>query len=388
MIPGDTQKIYCAIMRGGTSKGIFLKENDLPQNPEIRDKVILAIFGSPDSRQVDGLGGAEVLTSKLAIIGAPSIEGADVDYTFGQVDIESPQIYYDGLCGNISSAVGPYAIEEGFVKAVEPVTTVRVHSKNTSQIFKIDVPVKDGKPRALGDYKIDGVPGTGAKLELDMAKTVGSRTGALMPTGNAVDRIRPEGSGEIDVTITDLANPAIYVRAADLGLKGYETPEELDAAKGLIERINAIRVACNELIHIKDWEVSQPIPYIMIVSKPHDYKSSVSDETIRKDDISLVARMVFVGKAHKTFPGSGGCGLGVTALIPGTVVNEAADMDIYNRTKTIMIGHPCGIMEIGAQVKADGGGIEVERATYTRTARRLMDGYVYVPNTFFQGKEG
>lgn len=382
MVGIEAERIYCTIMRGGTSKGIFLKENDLPQDPETRDKTILAIFGSPDSRQIDGLGGAEVLTSKLALIGAPSRPDADVDYTFGQVDINAPVIYYDGLCGNISSAVGPYAIEEGFVKAVEPITRVRVHSKNTNQIFYIEVPVVDGRPKITGDYRIEGVPGSGAKLEIDMSGTVGSRTGTLLPTGNAVDRIHVEGLGEIEVSITDLANPAIYVKASDLNLRGDETPAELDSTEGLIDLIQKIRIACAELAHIKDWKPENPIPYIMIASEPRDYKNCASGEIIRGEDINFIARMIFLGKAHKTFPGSGSCGIGVTALIPGTVVNQVAKF--RSDDKVVVLGHPCGIVEVGAEIGEENGVITVKRATYGRTARRLMDGYAYVPNRVFE----
>jgi len=160
----EVTPIRTTIYRGGTSKGVFLHENDLPTDPVVRDKVILSIFGSPDPRQIDGLGGAEVLTSKLAIVSPPSVEDADVDYVFGQVDIETPYISYSGLCGNISSGVAPFAIEEGLVKAVEPVTTVRVYSRNTKQIFTTEVPVKNGMPLITGDYVVPGVPGTGAKL--------------------------------------------------------------------------------------------------------------------------------------------------------------------------------------------------------------------------------
>jgi len=160
MIHPESTQIYCVIMRCGTSKGIFLNENDLPQDPVLRDKVILSIFGSPDPRQIDGLGGADILTSKLALISAPSRPDADVDFSFGQVEINKPEIYYDGLCGNISSGVGTYAIEEGLVKAVEPVTKVRVHSKNTNQIYITEVPVKDGRPLVNGNYEVagDGCP--------------------------------------------------------------------------------------------------------------------------------------------------------------------------------------------------------------------------------------
>ena len=209
----EVTPIKTTIYRGGTCKGIFLHENDLPQDPAIRDKVILSIFGSPDTRQIDGLGGAEVLTSKLALISPPSVEGADVDYIFGQVDIETPYISYSGLCGNISSGVAPFAIEEGLVKAVEPVTTVRVYSRNTNQIFTTEVPVKDGMPVITGDYKVPGVPGTGAKLNIDMVGTVGSAGKGLLPTGNAKDVFDVPGFGKLEGSLIDTVNPCLFIRA-------------------------------------------------------------------------------------------------------------------------------------------------------------------------------
>lgn len=180
-------RVRCAILRGGTSKGIFLHENDLPRDRVLRDRMILAIFGSPDVRQIDGLGGADPLTSKLAIIGPSSRPDADVDYTFGQVSIKEPLIDYSGNCGNISAAVGPFAIDEGLVRAQEPVTYVRIHNTNTGKIIVAEVPVQNGKAKVTGDYQIDGVPGTGAKIMLDFAGTAGAATGRLLPTGRPID---------------------------------------------------------------------------------------------------------------------------------------------------------------------------------------------------------
>ena len=216
----EVTPVKATLYRGGTSKGVFLHENDLPQDPKIRDQVILAIFGSPDPRQIDGLGGAEVLTSKLAIVGPPSVPGADVDYTFGQVDIDTAYISYSGLCGNISSGVGPFAIEEGLVRAVEPVTKVHVYSKNTDQIFIIEVPVRDGQPIITGDYVVPGVPGTGAKLNIDMVGTVNSYGKGLLPTGHATDVIDVPGFGKLEGSLVDVVNPCFFVRAADLGFRG------------------------------------------------------------------------------------------------------------------------------------------------------------------------
>lgn len=378
MYENEVKRVYCTIMRGGTSKGIFLKENDLPQNPELRDKAILSIFGSPDPRQIDGLGGADMLTSKLAIIGPPSRSDADVDYTFGQVEINKSVIHYDGLCGNISSAVGPYAIEEGLVKAVEPITKVRVHSKNTNQIFIAEVPVVDGKPSIVGDYKVDGVPGTGAKIEIDMVGTVGSRTGKLLPTGNPVDRIQVEGFGEIDVTMIDVANPCIFVRAKDIELRGDETPEEFDNNSKALALIEKIRTHCVELMGLENWDNSQPIPFLAFVSPPRDYVNNLTGETIRKNEVDFLTRMVMLGKMHKTYAGSVTCATGTASVIKGSVVNGEAQLEANQQT--VRLGHPGGVIDITAEVAQEKNGTAVKRVTYGRTARRLMDGHVYVPN--------
>ena len=189
----ERKSLRCSIIRGGTSKGIFIKENELPDDPAARDAVIRAVFGSPDIRQIDGLGGADVLTSKLAIIGPPSRPDADVDYTFGQVSFETDKIDYSGNCGNISSAVGPYAIDEGMVRADGEAAFVRIHMKNTGRILRAEVPTRDGRAVETGDFAIDGVPGTGARITLDWSDTAGGVTGKLLPTGNVKDQVCIEG---------------------------------------------------------------------------------------------------------------------------------------------------------------------------------------------------
>ena len=371
---------YCVIMRGGTSKGIFLHENDLPQDQALRDKVILSIFGSPDSRQIDGLGGAEPLTSKLAIIGPPSRPDADVDYTFGQVEIKFAKIHYSGLCGNISSAVGTFAIEEGLVRAVEPITKVRVHNKNTNQIFIIEVPVFDGKPVVLGDYKMDGVPGTGAHLKLDMAGTVGSVTGKLLPTGNAKDKIKVDGMGEITVSIIDMVNPCVFVNAEDLGLKGDEGPNDIKDNVKLLENVEKIRSIVAKIIGLKDWdkaEVKDPIPFLVFVASTRDYTNHLTKETIKANDVDFLTRLMFLGGMHQTYSGSISCATGTAAVVPGTVVNDVAT--IKKGQKVVRLGHPAGIIEVDAECEeVAGSGFTMKRVTYSRTARRIMDGYVYV----------
>jgi 2-methylaconitate cis-trans-isomerase PrpF len=370
-------------MRGGTSKGIFLNENDLPQDPVLRDKVILAIFGSPDKRQIDGLGGADMLTSKLALISAPTREGADVDYVFGQVEIEKALIHYDGLCGNISSAVGPYAIEEGLVKAVEPVTKVRVHSRNTKQIYIAEVPVKDGKPLATGDYEIAAVPGTGAKIQIDMAATAGSRTGRALPTGNPVDKLDIPGFGALDVSLLDLVNPCIFVRAADVGRRGDENPSDVDGDKAFMELIDKIRAAGVKAMGMKDWAAQNPIPFVVFVSSPRDYTDHLTGKLVKSTEVDFLARMIMLGKMHQTYAGSVSCVTGFAAVVPGSLVNEAAKPK--GGQIAIRIGHPAGVIEVEAEVeRGSGGEINPKRVTYGRSARRIMDGYVYVPHTVFE----
>jgi 2-methylaconitate cis-trans-isomerase PrpF len=370
-------------MRGGTSKGVFLKENDLPQDPVLRDKVILSIFGSPDKRQIDGLGGADMLTSKLALISAPTKEGADVDYVFGQVDIEKPVIHYDGLCGNISSAVGPYAIEEGFVRAVAPVTRVRVHSRNTSQIFIAEVPVKDGKPLATGDYEIAAVPGRGAKIQIDMAATAGSRTGKALPTGKAVDTLDIPGFGKLEASLLDLVNPCIFVRAADVGMKGDEKPVDVDGNREFMELIDKIRVAAVEAMGFsKDWAPQNPVPFVIFVSPPRDYTDHLTGRQITAADADFLARMIMLGKMHQTYAGSVSCVTGFAAVVPGSLVNQAANPKAGQMV--IRIGHPAGVIEVEAEAETSGGEIRAKRVTYGRSARRIMDGYVYVPRTVFE----
>ncbi|MGI6423656.1 MAG: PrpF domain-containing protein [Tepidanaerobacteraceae bacterium] len=257
-------KFRVAIYRGGTSKGIFINRNQLPKDPLKRDRIINAIFGSPDLRQIDGLGGADVLTSKLAIIGPSTRPDADIDYTFAQVSFETEFVDYSGNCGNISSAVGPYAIDEGFVDPVEPITKVKIHLTNTGNIIVAEVPVVDGKASVEGDCKIDGVPGTGSKIMLDFSDLAGAFTGNLLPTGNAKDVLDLPGYGKFTVSIVDAANPLVFIRAEELGLTGTETADEIETDKALMEKIERIRGAVAEKIGmVESWDqAAKKTPYI------------------------------------------------------------------------------------------------------------------------------
>jgi len=382
----EQRRIPCVVMRGGTSRALFVKRADLPRDPEMRDRVILRLYGSPDIRQIDGLGGADPLTSKLAIVGPPTREDAQVDYTFAQVSIDEPLVDYKGNCGNISSAVGPFAIDEGLVDPVEPTTTVRIHQTNTDCILEADVPVTGSRAAVEGDYHIDGVPGTGARIDLDFSDTAGAVTGRMLPTGSPLDLLDVEGVGRVEVSIVDAGNPCVFVRAADLGIQGTESPDQIDADKALNDRIERVRGAAAARIGLVDtWEdaarESPYIPFFVLVAPPTNYVDFTTGREIRARDVDFVARLLFMLRMHKAYAVTGTVCTGAAAKIPGTVVHEMASPGSADRSLT-RIGHPAGVIEVDADVRLEGGASLV-RACLGRTARRIMEGYAFVPWSLF-----
>lgn len=380
----EMKRIPCVIMRGGTSKGVFIMANRLPRDKQLRDKTIMAIFGSPDVRQIDGLGGADPLTSKLAIIGPSSHPEADVDYTFAQVGIDQPVVDYSGNCGNISSAVGPFAIDEGLVNGVEPVTRVRIHNTNTGKILEAEVEVIDGRAKVTGDCRIAGVPSTGSKIMLNFAGTAGSVTGKLLPTGRVVDTIQTSFGTTIEVSIVDCANPMVFVRAKDMGIEGTESPREINGNPELLSRLEEIRATVAVLIGMartprEATEKSPAFPMIAMVSKPADYEDFTSGQRIARHHVSLVSRLMFMQVLHKTYAGTGTVCTGVAARIPGTIVNEM--IEASDSAETVRIGHPAGVISLEARVKEG----RVERAAFARTARRIMEGHVWVVGDGLRG---
>ncbi len=388
MKPYEEQKrIRCAVMRGGTSRALFVMRGDLPTEPELRNRVILRMYGSPDVRQIDGMGGADPLTSKLAIIGPPTREDADVDYTFAQVSIEEPLVDYKGNCGNISSAVGPFAIDEGLVDAVEPKTTVRIHQTNTESILVADVPVVNGKAAVEGHYHIDGVPGTGARIDLDFSDTAGAVTGRILPTGNPVDQMSVEGVGPVDVSVVDAGNPCVFVRAHDLGIEGTETPDEIDADRALNDRIERIRgTVAAEIGLVGDWRdaarESPYIPFFVLISPPADYVDFTTGHVVESEDVDFVARLLFMLRMHKAYAVTGTVCTGAAAKLPGTIVHQTARPESRGRSLT-RIGHPAGVIDVEAVVRSDDGVVHLVRASVGRTARRIMEGAVFVPWSTF-----
>jgi len=384
-----SRPVRCVIMRGGTSKAVFLKEADLPAAGDERQRVILAIFGSPDPRQIDGLGGADPLTSKVAIIGppragTPRTAQSHLTYTFGQVEIREPEIDYVSLCGNISSAVGAFAVYEGMVEPTEPMTIVRAYNTNLDRVLTLEVPVQGARPLEHGHYSVPGVPGTGAKILVDLADTAGGATGALLPTGHVLDRLDVPGVGAIDVSLVDIGNAHVFVRACDVGLVGTETAAEIDSRADLRDRLERIRAAGAFRMRMisdvtRSREESPATPILAIVSPSADYRDDIAGTTIPAAASDVVSRIMFMQQTHKTYAGTSTVCTGVASRIPGTVVHEATRPDTETRDQ-VRIGHPAGVIETLAQVEWVGGEYTVRRATLGRTARRIMEGYVFVPD--------
>jgi 2-methylaconitate cis-trans-isomerase PrpF len=380
------RRLRCVLMRGGTSRGLYVMRNELPQDPALRDRVILAMYGSPDIRQIDGIGGADSLTSKLAIIGPPSREDADVDYTFGQVSITAPFVDYAGNCGNISSGVGPFAIDEGLVEAVEPTTKVRIHQTNTQRIIVADVPVSQGKAAVVGDYSIDGVPGTGAEIGLDFSDTVGGVTGHFLPTGNVRDTLDVDEVGRVEVSIVDAGNPVVFVRASQFGLRGTESPTEIDADTKLLDSIERVRGTAAQLMGmVEDWrdagDSSPYVPFIALVGPSQEYVSFSTQEMVSESRVDFVSRLLFMLRMHKAYPITGTVCTGAAAKITGTIVHEIAD--VSPEGDLVRIGHPSGVVGVQTEVELSGSGPVLCRALVGRTARRIMEGYVFVPETIY-----
>ena len=384
----EFRKIPCVIQRGGTSKGIFIHEKDLPNDPGLRKKVILAIFGSPDRRQIDGLGGADPLTSKLAIIAPSERQDADVNYTFGAVDLTQPIIDYKGNCGNISSGVGPFAIDEGLVDAKAPETMVRIFNTNTKKILIAYVPTQQGKTKYLGDYTIAGVPGTAAKILLDYSATAGAITGKLLPTGNPTDLISVPSIGTIEVSIVDAANPMCFIKPSVLSFTGTEGPLDQKVLESL-GKIELIRGVAAKMIGLVDDAAkarteSPAIPMLAFVSKPQDYASFTDGRQIHADEIDFVSRVFYMQEMHKTYSATATVCTGAAALIQGTLVNQVCSSRAIEK-KTVRFGHPSGAIPIEVEVERQKEGFYLKKAALGRTSRRIMEGFVYVPESLFKG---
>jgi len=373
-------RLPAVFMRGGTSKALMFHSADLPPDREKWTPIFLAVMGSPDpnGRQLDGMGGGISSLSKVCVIGPPSRADADVDYTFVQVSVEEASADYAGNCGNMSSAVGPFAVDEGIVKvAADGPAQVRIHNVNTGKIIVAHFPVRGGVAAVDGDCEIDGVAGTGAPIRLDFLHPGGAKTGRILPTGNPRDLLYPEVGRPIEASMVDAANPCVFVRAADLGLAGTETPQQMEASSALLERLESIRRAASIAMGLAPdgaaAERLQSIPKVAMVAPPAPMRS-LSGREIGADEVDLLVRMISVGRPHRAVPLTGGLCLSVACRIPGSI---AASVVRAGRSGPIRIGHPSGVLLVDAVAKGDGQTLSVPHATVYRTARRLFKGEVF-----------
>ncbi len=361
-------KYSCVFMRGGTSKAVFFHKKDLPEDESRWAELFLKVMGTPDPKQIDGMGGTFPVTSKVAVIAPSDREGIDVDYTFYQIGIDTPVVETQANCGNVSSAVGPFAVDEGLVSVTEPVTVVRIWNTNTGKVIEEHVLVKDGKAVTGGDQSIPGVLGTGAPIDMYFERPGGAVTGKLFPSHHKQDVLYPPGYDPVTVTMIDCSNPVVFIRAKDLGIQGTEL-SELDGNRPVMEHVEAIRREAAAFFGFAPETLS--VPKVSVISSPQDYVSS-EGRLVKASEMDLCARVITVGKFHKTHPITVGIATATAACIPGTVTYETASG--AGRENRVRIGQPSGILEI--KIVLDGE--DVVKGGAVRTARRIMDGYVYV----------
>ncbi len=366
--------------RGGTSKGVFFHARDVPADRAACSQVLLAVLGSPDAngRQLDGMGGGISSLSKAVIIGPASRPDADLDYTFVQLAVDKPVADWTGNCGNLTSAVGPFGVDEGLLDARDGEALVRIHQTNTKKLIHARFPVKAGRAVVDGDFAIAGVAGTGARIRLDFLDPAGANTGRLLPTGKVVERMEVPGVGAFDVSIIDATAVIAYVKAGDVGLEGTEGPDEIEAKPGLMALLDRIRRQAGVLIGLADApeKVALQTPKIAVVSRAARFRSLDGTEH-EAASYDLATRMLSMGRAHRAIMGTGALNVGVACRIEGTIPHALA-----RRTgpgEEARIGNPSGLISVGAEVRHSAGGWAAESAVVYRTARRLMQGEVAVP---------
>jgi 2-methylaconitate isomerase len=374
--------IPAVFMRGGTSKAIMFHARDLPADRAEWDAIFMAALGTPDpnGRQLNGMGGGVSSLSKICVLGPPTRNDADIDYTFAQVLIREARVDWKGNCGNMRSAVGPFVLDEGLVRATGDTATVRIHNTNTRKIIRATFPLEEGRAKVVGDLAIPGVAGTGAPVRLDFLAPGGATTGRLLPSGRVVDVLDVPGFGAIEASLVDAANAGAFIRARDVGLTGRELPDELDANPEMLKLLDAIRRQASVRMGIApDIEAARGIstvPYIGFVSPPAA-APTLSGETIAAEAIDLAARIISNGQPHRALPLTGSLCTAVAARIAGSVVAECLPPGVAEGP--LRIGMPSGILTVGADVVQEDGAWVARSGSFYRTARRLFDGRVWIP---------
>lgn len=373
-------------MRGGTSKGLFVHERDVPPAGGERDAMLLRIMGSPDPMQIDGLGGTFSSTSKVVVVSPSEREDWDVEYLFGQVEVDRAHIDWSGNCGNLTSAVGPFAIEEGIVAAGRSSTHVRMLNRNTSKRIDSFVPTQDGRVVVNGSHRIAGVPGTGARIVNTYLAPGCAVFAAVLPTGRPTDMLAVAGVGDVAVSVVDVAHPYAYVASADLGIDPATSVAALNADPSLLSRLEAVRATCAQFLGRAESvaaasEISPIIPRLALVGPASTwYAARESDSTSGGGGASVVdlsVRMVSMGKVHRACPMTGVVCTAAAVGLPGTVPAQLATA--HQSGEPVRIGHPKGVAEAAVRISSGDRGPTVESVTVTRTARRLMAGTAYYP---------
>jgi 4-oxalomesaconate tautomerase len=366
--PSSQTAIPCTLIRGGTSKGPFFLASDLPSEPELRDRVLLAVMGSPDPRQIDGIGGADPLTSKVAIVSRSIRPGADVDYLFAQVSIERPFVDITPNCGNLLSGVGVFAIERGLIKPQSPVTPVRIYMVNSGKVAIAYVPTPGGVSSFDGAISIPGVPGTGASMRIDFLDTAGSACGALLPTGNVIDEI--EGTR---ATLIDNGMPVVLLRASDLGKSGYESPAELDADSEFKMQLELIRISAGRLMGLGDVR-SKAVPKMTLIAPPIDGGQ-------------VMTRTFIPRKCHAAIGVLGAVTVATACILKGSIADGIGVVP-NGSSRTISVEHPTGEFTVEIEADEEARPLSVVRSSLVRTARPLFEGHVFVPKRVWEGPHG
>ena len=373
--------VPAVFMRGGTSKGLFFQAEDLPADNAERDRLLLAALGSPDpfGRQLDGMGGGISSLSKAAVIGPPTRPDADVDYTFAQVAVDEALVDYGGNCGNMSSAIGPFALEEGLVSGpTDGEALVRIHNTNTGGLLHARFAVRGGRAETRGELAVPGVAGTGAPIRLDFLDPGGARTGRLLPTGRPVDEVEVTGAGRFRLSLVDATNPVAFVAAAVLGLEGTEAPDELEARPAAMALLDRLRRLAGVLMGLapNPGAVELASPKIAVLGPPRPFRT-LDGRLVSAADHDVGVRMLSMERAHRAVPVTGALCLGVACRVAGTVAQAlAATHD--GAGDPVRVGNPSGVVQVAAEMAATPHGWRVRSASLYRTARTLMRGEVAV----------
>lgn len=377
------RKFKTVFMRGGTSKGCMFRKEDLPADRAEWDSIFLQAMGDPDPKQIDGMGGTVSSNNKIVVVWKSEDSDADVEYLVGQVIVGKSQVDYKSNCGNMTAAVGPYAVEEGMVAITEPITTVRMLNRNTDKYIQVTVPI-DPETKTFaqeGDCAIAGVDGTAAELKVNFMNPAGAKTGKLLPTGNALDVLEISDFGPIEATILDVSNPTVLVRAEDIGLAGTELPEEVNRNAEVCELLEKIRgtAACKMGFakDLLDASANSPaVPKVGFFTKPVSF-TDIAGQTVEAGEMDLCARVISVFKCHKACPLTSASAISVAAMLEGSLLWKTLGAPEIGK-ETVRIGHPSGVMTMVPDLVQDGNEIRLPGVAVQRTARRIMEGTLYI----------